>query len=158
MKEIKLSKGQVALVDDWRYEELNEYEWQALFSKHTQSYYATRSQMVCGKREFFYMHRVVAGTPKGMKTDHVNRKTLDNQEHNLRVCTNSQNMMNSGLRIDNTSGYKGVCKHREKWQAKIKVNKKYESLGVFSTPEEAAHAYDEGAKKYYGEFAVLNFQ
>jgi hypothetical protein len=44
------------------------------------------------------------------------------------------------------------------WTAEISVNGKYEYLGLFQTPEQAALAYDDAALKAWGEFAYLNFQ
>jgi hypothetical protein len=44
----------------------------------------------------------------------------------------------------------------QRWQAKIGVNNKRIHLGSYHTEEEAASAYNEGAKKYHGEFASLN--
>ncbi len=47
---------------------------------------------------------------------------------------------------------------RKRWKAKIQVNGKNRFIGYFDDEIEAAKAYDEAAKKYYGEFAVLNFE
>lgn len=150
MKEIPLTQGQVAIVDDWRFEELNQYNWQAAWDKKKKSYYAKRKP---GKT----MHSVIAGTPKGFHTDHINGDTLYNLESNLRVCTCSQNQMNRGKQRNNTSGYKGVSMNGRNWQARIRLNKKLIYLGTYPTPEKAARAYDEVAKRLCGEFATLNF-
>jgi len=126
-KEIRLTQGQVTIVDDWRYDELNQYKWFALWSPKTRSFYAGRnSATVGGKRTTVSMHMVIAGTPRGMQTDHVDHDTLNNTEANLRVCTASQNKQNCVRRSDNTSGYKGVfpAHSRWGWQAVIGVDKK----------------------------------
>ena len=39
------------------------------------------------------------------------------------------------------SGYKGVKKCRERWQARICIDKIHRNLGTFDTPEEAAQIY-----------------
>src|SRR5262249_41749362 len=54
------------------------------------------------------------------------------------------------------SGFKGVSRHGSRWRARIQVNGKKISLGTFASPEAAAQAYDEAAKRYYGEFAKTN--
>jgi len=96
----------------------------------------------------------------GFEVDHEDRNYLNNQRSNLRLATKSQNQANSNLRIDSTSGYKGVTWHVRimRWQAKIQVRKTRIFLGYFKTPEEAARAYDKAAKRYFGEFANLNFK
>jgi hypothetical protein len=155
MKEIQLTQGQVAMVDDWWFDELNQYKWRATWCSFTKSYYAVRhSKMLFGKRTSIRMHAVIAGTQKGMHTDHINHNTLDNQSGNLRICTNSQNQMNQGKHTDK---YKGVRVCRKKWQALIQLNGKQYYLGTYFTPEDAARAYDESAKQLYGEYANLNF-
>jgi len=158
MKTIELTQGQVAKVsDDW-FEVLNKYKWYAWYDPHTKSFYAVRAtSSLLGKRKMIRMHRVVAGTPDGMKTDHRDGDTLNNLPDNLRICTNAQNLSNRGMNANNTSGFKGVFASGKKWIAKIKVDDKYLYLGTYPIREEAARAYDEAAKKYHGEFANLNF-
>ena len=157
-KEIQLTQGQVAIVDDWRFEELNQHKWCAVWNSVMQKYYATRRQRSSlGKQESILMHVVVNRTPKGMMTDHRNGDTLYNCEENLRVCTNSQNQMNRGKSTNNTSGYKGVSIHRDAWQALIHIDGKTIHLKYWPTAEQAARAYDDAAERLFGEFAVLNF-
>jgi hypothetical protein len=60
--------------------------------------------------------------------------------------------------VRSSCGYKGVSKHGTGWQARIKLCKKTIRLGTHRTPEAAAKAYDEAARKYYGPNAYQNFQ
>ena len=91
-----------------------------------------------------------------MEIDHINGDKGDNRIANLRLCTINQNRQNKPKYKNNKSGFKGVCfesGEREKpWRARIVVNKKAISLGNFHTKLEAHHAYQEAAKKYFGEF------
>lgn len=91
--------------------------------------------------------------------DHINGDKLDNRFINLREATNSQNKMNAGKHIDNTSGYVGVFFERriKKWRSQIHVNGKRLQLGCFKNPVSAAMEYDLAAKKHHGKFARLNF-
>ena len=56
-----------------------------------------------------------------------------------------------------TSQYIGVSKDKNKWTARIKLNKKQIHIGNFETESEAAKAYDKKAIEIYGEFAKTNF-
>lgn len=54
--------------------------------------------------------------------------------------------------------YRGVSYTKKRYiQAQIKANGRLMYLGIFKTPELAARAYDEAAKKYHGTKAKLNF-
>jgi len=151
MKEIPLTQGKVALVDDEDYEWLSQWKW----SYCKKEGYATR---LCNRKRF-YMHRVIMNTPTGMETDHKDRNGLNNKRDNLRICTVSQNHVNQPPSKINKTGYKGITfdKSSEKWRAQIKVNGKHITLGRYTTPEDAARVYDNAAFEYYGEFAYLNF-
>lgn len=102
------------------------------------------------------LHRLIMGEPKGMLVDHINGDRLDNRKRNLRVCNHQQNVYNS--KSKNLCGYKGVTKNYDHpiWYANIYVDGKQVNLGKFSTPEDAARAYNTAVKKYRPEFGYLN--
>lgn len=106
------------------------------------------------------MHRVILNTPKGMESDHINGDGLDNRRCNLRICTTSQNQQNQQTQSRiKSSGFKGVnwAKRANKWVARIVIAKKEMWLGSFDSELKAALAYDNAAKKYFGEFSKTNF-
>lgn len=155
-KEIPLTQGKVALVDAEDFEYLNQWKWCAYYSGYT--WYAMKKIRIAKKEKDLKMHRLIVNPPDNMEVDHINGSGLDNRKENLRICTHSQNHMNSRRQSNNTSGYKGVCfyKRVKKWIAYIKYNKKRVHLGYFNAREDAALAYNEAARKYHGEFARLN--
>jgi hypothetical protein len=86
--------------------------------------------------------------------DHVNRIKHDNSWNNLRLCNKSQNSANTGLKISNTSGYKGVVwdKNRNKWRVQIRIKGKKTNLGRFDDLNEAILISEKALKKEFGEF------
>lgn len=160
-KEIELSQGYKAIVDDEDFEYLSQFEWNARVVSGTQ--YAKRSFKVDGKGTTVNMHREIMKCPKNMMVDHINGNGLDNRKENLRICTRSQNLMNSQNPKDaKTSKYKGVCFNKQTktngkvWRSEIRLNKKAIFLGAFYEEKDAAKAYNEAALKYFGEFAKIN--
>ena len=106
------------------------------------------------------MHRQIMNAPKGTPIDHKDHNGLNNTRENLRLATISENARNcEKTKRPTSSKYKGVCwnKKSKKWQAHIHYNGISIHLGLFDSEEDAAKAYDEAAKIYHGEFAVLNF-
>ena len=83
---------------------------------------------------------------------------MNNTPSNLREATVSENNRNVGITKNNTSGYKGVTKekNREKWRAQIKFNGEVHYLGVFECPVDAAKVYDKKCLELHGEFALTN--
>ena len=151
MKEIGISSGRVVLIDDEDFDYVTTYRW-ALIKRgkleHAYRKIGTKS---------IYLHRCLIDAPEGRSVDHINGNGLDNRKCNLRLADKTQNGRNRGKNKNNKSGYKGVFWNTQasKWNAKIHVPKQVH-LGYYTTPEEAALAYNKGAIKYFGKFAKLN--
>lgn len=158
MREIKLTQGKVALVDDCDFEELNKFKWHAY--QCGKNFYAGRGIWVDGKTYSIKMHRQILGlTTSKIHCDHINGNGLDNRRCNLRKCTHAENQRNVGINRLNKTGFKGVSWHSrdKRFEAKIRIEGVKKHIGYFVSVSDAARAYDEAAKKYHGEFAKLNF-
>jgi len=143
LKEIELTHGQIALVSEEDYDNLSKYNWYAVKNKNT--YYAYRGKNIA-------MHREITNCPSGCVVDHKDGNGLNNSRDNLRVCSVAENNRNNTT-SKNKNGYKGIYANGKGWA--VKLGGKY--IGQFKTQELAAKAYDEAAKKEYGDFASLNF-
>jgi len=148
MKEIQLTQGKVAFVDNEDFEVLSAVKWFAY--SHRRTFYARRNRhQPDGKWIAEHMHRTILenkmGRPiaKGMECDHINGDGLDNRRENLREVTGGQNMRNCRRHSASPSSqYLGVTwdKSREKWLARIQVNGKPVHLGYHATELAAAQA------------------
>lgn len=153
---IELTQGKCAYVDPEDAAKLSFRKWHA--SKSNTQWYAKSDKGTRKNRQRLRMHRVIMGAKPGEQIDHINGDGLNNCKSNLRRCTHQENHFNEGLSKNNTSGYKGVswCKRDKKWIAQIAPHGKNKYLGRFDCKHEAAEAYNEAAKKHFGEFARLN--
>lgn len=121
--------------------------------------YVTAATHVNGKYVVLYLHRVLLNAKPGQYVDHINGDRSDNRRANLRLCTQSQNCMNSRKQNRPTSSiYKGVCfyKSRNKWVANIRIRGKNLNLGYFATEREAARAYNNAAIEHGNGYFKLN--
>ena len=110
-------------------------------------YAQTNITLADGKYKTKSLHSLIAGTPEGMHTDHINGDTLDNRRQNLRVCTHAENQGNSGKQKNNTSGFVGVVANGNGWKARVSHERKRIYLGYFKIKEDAARARDRGVVK-----------
>ena len=164
-KEIGLTRGYVALVDDEDYEWLSQWKWHAAAYSRGQ-WYAIRLCLrgECDHsngrkwRHRVWMHRVLMNAPGGLDVDHINGNTLDYRRENLRICSQADNNKNVCRRRDNRSGYRGVYWNKEKrrWCSLISCDGIRIYLGAFDDVKDAARAYNAAAIEHHGEFARLN--
>lgn len=153
-REVQISRGHVAIVDDADYPLVRDLSWHAFpAGRHVYAYNGKGK----GRRA---MHRLILGAVRGEVVDHINGNTLDNRRANLRRCTTAQNCRNRARNQNNSSGFKGVywSAQRKKWAAQVKVNYEIRNLGFYDTAVAAACAYDKGAAELFGEFSRPNFQ
>ena len=87
--------------------------------------------------------------------DHINGNPKDNRISNLRLASVSENLCNSKIRMDNTSGVKGVSwsKKSNKWYAYITKDQKMVSLGRYLDFNDAVAARVRGEERLHGKFA-----
>lgn len=158
MREIGLTKGYAALVDDEDYERLASFKWFANECRH--SVYAVRQTrpVLGGPQVPRRMHHDVLGLPSSVEVDHVDGNGCNNKKDNLRLSL-KKNRQNARKHIKGSSRLKGVaCRENGKsWRSYIRVNGDLIRLGTFSLEDDAGRAYDEAARKHFGEFACVNF-
>jgi hypothetical protein len=145
LKQITLTQGKIALVDDDVYEVLGHLKWYA--QKSYNIFYAVRHTSRKEGHKTIRLHHLVVGKPsKGFEVDHKDGNGLNNQRDNLRIATTRQNQQNrkqhSNGRLVGASWHKG----KNKWQVQIMINGKQDSLGYFNTEQEAHDVYMEALK------------
>ncbi len=149
---VPLGHGKYAYVDLEDYDKVMKHGWSC--SGKSYSGYAIAS--IGGKS--ISLHEFIVGSQDNKIIDHKDRNKLNCRRENLRFCTRLKNSYNK-TRKDSNPGLVGVRKRsNNKWRAVINVERKRIHLGYFRTEEEAVAARDEAAKKYHGEFAVLNLR
>jgi hypothetical protein len=150
MKQLELTKGKFAIIDDEDYEYLSQWKWSF------DDLYAVRGEYLGkleGKYKYkkIYMHKVINQTPKGLETDHINHDKLDNRRCNLRSVTKSQNNRNRTVYKKNISGVIGVnwYKQTQRYNAFITINGKRIHLGYYINFEDAVLARKKAEELYF---------
>lgn len=159
MREVPLTKGYVAIVDDEDYEAAMKFKWYA--SEKGGTVYAERTYWDKEIKCYFGMslHRYLMGAQPGEKVDHADGNGLLDTRANMRIVTKAQNNWNARKPSHGLSTpYKGVVlfKRDATYRAYIKKDGKQRHLGYFATPEDAARAYNAAALELFGEFARSN--
>lgn len=146
MKEIPLTKGQVALIDDSDAPILLTRKWQAQKRSDGDGFYAVA-------RGGVRMHRFLLGVVDDRIVDHKNGNGLDNRRENLRIGTQSLNSVNR----KRTPGknLRGVQQRGSRFRAQIKHHGHARHLGCFNTEAEAHQRYLQESRLLNGDWQPL---
>lgn len=149
--EIITAAGDVFVIDSADVEVARRHCW----SLHEHGY-ARAVARINGKLKTVYLHRLLCPTSEAQPhVDHRDGDATNCRRDNLRACNRSENMMNARLRVDSTTGLKGIGPHHPsgKFRARIRINGAVHDLGLFTSSAEAAVAVSVARAKLHGEFA-----
>jgi hypothetical protein len=163
----------ITRVSDEDYDYLSQSRWHAEWSEHSKTYYVRRNFDDEGNRRSERMHRIIMGVGLGNRLDqgpikqkmvlidHIDFDGLNNERSNLRISDWFQSGHNVRKRqliagCPPSSRFKGVSKSHGKWQVWIRAYNVCHYLGIYEDEVEAALVWNEAAKIYHKEFAVLN--
>jgi hypothetical protein len=159
LKQILLSQGKIALVDDKDYKYLAQFKWSILEKKNT--IYARRHlcSKIDSKRSTVLMHHEIIGKPLiGKMVDHKDGDGLNNQRQNLRFVTQRQNSQNTH-KFSKTSKFPGVSwnKLANRWYSEIAIDGERKYLGTFKNEIDAFLIYKKTVEMN-GEVLIDNFE
>jgi hypothetical protein len=150
-KQVPLSRGLFALVDDEDFEHVSAFKWRAV--KGVETFYAHTK--IDGRS--IGMHRLLTGPLATEVVDHENGNGLDNRRSNLRPCLHKHNTRNRRkMKGATTSKFKGVCLTKGKWRSSIIHEGERVDLGRYNSEILAARQYDRAARLLFGRFARTN--
>ena len=149
---VLLNNNQYFYIDDIDYKTVSKHKWYI-----SSNGYVVSNIRINGIIRYITIHRYILGlidVDRQFVVDHIDHNPKNNRRNNLRICSQSQNMMNTDLRPYNTSGVKGVFwnSERNKWMAIIWENNKKHFLGYFMQKEDAINARKEAEKMYFKEY------
>lgn len=154
MKQINLTQGKIALVDD------SDYAWLSLTPwYYSGSGYAARDFTRNKEKISVYMHRLILNVADDKEVDHIDGNRLNNTRSNLRICSRAENALNIRKRKNASSKYKGVYWDEAREQFRVAVNSATYGeyyVGSFYSEDEAGLAYNLAAGSLHGDFACLN--
>lgn len=100
----------------------------------------------------------MTGTWPADHVDHIDGCPENDRWENLRAATRSENMRNTKLRINNSSGSRGVSwhKYRQQWHVRVTMHGRVHHVGYFDDFEKAKSARDTRANELHGAFAKFD--
>lgn len=135
MKEIHLPCGKVALVSDEDHYRVSKLSWSDRGGGYVRARFKKKAG---GDGRIVYLHRFILYAPAGFDVDHIDRNPLNNTRENLRIVTRSRNLMRGSVTLD-----------RGKWRARMRVDGKQVSLGLYGSEAGAQQAVETALKKVW---------
>ena len=128
------------------YEKIKEYCWHENGCGYISA--------AAGNNKHILMHRLVMNFPKNKEVDHKKHNKRDNRKSELRICSPKENHMNMPMQSNNTSGFTGVCYHKDNntWMVRIRDN----VIGYYKDKNKAIKARKEAEEQYFGEWSFKN--
>ncbi len=165
MAKIKLTRGYCVIVDDDDYERLSRFKWYA--SKDAHGIFAARwrsdSENGILPKNIRIGREILGVLNPFVKVSYLDKDRFNNKKVNLLLCPSQEGVcQHKRGNKEAFSPYKGVCydnhraKRRKKWVCSLQYRGQRRRKR-YLTELEAATAYDQLAKKYFGKFAFLNF-
>lgn len=174
MKEIPLTRGKHAIVDDEDYVFLDRFSWQCILSPDGTESVSTNFKLQNGRWVSIPMNRFLYKPKIQHKVAYKNKNPLDNRKENLVLLTTSEfngtawkmyarekkHMIGKRKKRNLTSEYKGVhyscdSRYKKRWIGAIHSNGKAITKH-FLTEIEAALWYNDMAKKLFGAHSYQN--
>ena len=153
MKKIPLTNGGIVSVDDDDYKYLSEFSWRGKNSDGGKQRHAVRDVRLGRTKITIRMHRLIAEAGTDDIVHHVNGNGLDNRKRNLQA-----RLIRPWTTRAQDAAFRGVQNlGASEFQAEIEFIGTQYPLGVYESPNEAAHAYDNAARDLYGSSARTNF-
>lgn len=152
MREVPLTRGAVALVDDEDFERVNKLKWQLATNGYAMKSIRVKSTPDSRTKDALvsvYMHRFILNAPADLDVDHLDGNKINNQRHNIQLCTARENAVN--WKRSNITNYRGVYENKSRFGAKLWLpGGPGVYVGTYDSPEEAAIAYDIVALTVFG--------
>ena len=153
MKRITLTNGGFVKVDNDDFDYLSEFKWRGKQSDGGKQCHAVRDVSLGKKKVTVRMHRLLTEACSTDLVFHVNEDGLDNRKRNLQ----SRPIRPWTGRAD-TAALRGVTDvAKDCYRASVDFTGVDYTLGDFTTPEDAARAYDRAARNLYGSNARTNY-
>ena len=139
------------------YESISKYYWKPNSKGYLSHWYASYDKY--GKRhsKFLYFHKYILGLNDSKnKVDHIDRDIHNNRKKNLRECTHQENIFNSSIGKNNTSGIIGVNYNSTKgtWVASLMKNGKHVFTKNYTSKDDAIKSRLLAEIEFFGkEFA-----
>src|ERR1017187_167095 len=83
MKEIKLTRGKIAIVDDEDYPYLSRFKWQVSITLDKENFAVRQVRLDNGKAIYLFMHELLIPKKRQEKITYKNKNTLDLRKENL---------------------------------------------------------------------------
>jgi hypothetical protein len=134
------------LIDAADYNKISGYRWFIMKpTPKSKTFYAVAHSLPRGTLpDTVLMHRLILNLDSDICCDHANRNGLDNRRFNISPASYTQNNYNGSEPPRSASGYYGVRKIHNKYEARAGRHSKGSNsyIGLFDTAEEAAEARD----------------